>query len=194
MKGIVLLSDGIDSPVAFHIMSKEMECIALHLSMGNDDKIREIMKLLHGRVYFVPYEKMAFEIMKVKPPYRCVVCKRFMYRVAERVAKMENAEIVITGENLGQVASQTIDNMAVIEEAVNIPVVRPLIAFDKQEIVDIAKEIGTYEISIKDTQACSMAPKKPVTKAKMEVVREEERKLNFGVIDEVMEEATMEKF
>ncbi len=194
MKGVVLLSDGIDSPVAHHIMSKKMECISVHLLMGSMEKMREIMKLLRGKIYFVPYEKISMEIMKVKPSYRCVICKRFMYRVAERIARMEGAEIIITGENLGQVASQTIDNMAVIEDAINMPVVRPLIAFDKQEIIDIAKEIGTYEISIKDAHKCEMAPKKPVIAARKDIVIEEEKKINFDMIDEAIKESTIEKF
>ena len=192
MKGVVLLSDGIDSPVAYYIMKKRMECIAVHLSMGYDDKIREIMKLLGGKIYFVPYDEIKEEILKVKESYRCIICKRFMYRIAERIAKLEKAGVIITGENIGQVASQTLDNLMAIEQAVAMPVIRPLIAMDKEEIVNIAKKIGTYEISIMQQHRCPIAPKKPVTKARLDRVENEENKVDLNKVKEAVAKAKIE--
>ena len=208
MKGVVLLSDGIDSPVAYYIMKKRMECIAVHLSMGYDDKIREIMKLLGGKIYFVPYDEIKEEILKVKESYRCIICKRFMYRIAERIAKLEKAGVIITGENIGQVASQTLDNLMSIEQAVEddqvlflgqaieqavaMPVIRPLIAMDKEEIVNIAKKIGTYEISIAQQHRCPIAPKKPVTKARLDRVENEENKVDLNKVKEAVAKAKIE--
>ena len=194
MRCIVLLSDGIDSPVAYYIMSKKMDCIALHFIMNKKEKIESIMKLLKGKIYFIPYKEIKEEILKVKVAYRCIICKRFMYRIAEKIANTENASIIVTGENLGQVASQTLENLNAIEQAVSIPVVRPLIAMDKEEIIDIAKKIGTYEISIKNAHKCEIAPKKPVTKAIVERVLNEEKKVNIDVINGVLKNAKIEKF
>ena len=192
MKGVVLLSDGIDSPVAHYIMQKKMECIAVHLSTGYDDKIKKIMGLLGGKTYFVPYDEIKEEILKVKESYRCIICKRFMYRIAERIAKLEKAGVIITGENIGQVASQTLDNLMAIEQAVAMPVIRPLIAMDKEEIVNIAKKIGTYEISIAQQHRCPIAPKKPVTKARLDRVENEENRVDLNKVKEAVAKAKIE--
>jgi len=194
VKCIVLLSDGIDSPVAYYIMSRKMDCIAVHFVMNKKEKIESIMKLLKGKIYFIPYKKIEGEILKVKDAYRCIICKRFMYRIAEKIADMENAKIIVTGENLGQVASQTLENLNSIEQAVSIPIVRPLIAMDKEEIINIAKKIGTYEISIKNAHKCKIAPKKPVTRALVERVLNEEKKVNVDAINDALKNAKIEKF
>ena len=102
--------------------------------------------------------------------YTCVLCKRQMYRVAEEVAREEGAKGIVTGESLGQVASQTTDNLFVIDQACSIPVYRPLIGMDKVEIEEIARKIGTYEASILPVKSCQAVPKKPITKAKLEDV------------------------
>ena len=194
MKAIVLLSTGIDSPVAFSIMKEKMDCIAAHFLMDDGEKIREIMKILYGKIYLIPYEEIGNEVKKVKESYRCIICKRFMYRIAEKIAEKENASILVTGENIGQVASQTLDNLNAIEESVSIPVVRPLIAMDKEEIINAAKKIGTYGISIQKQHRCPLAPKKPVTRAKVERVREEEKKVNLDIIDAIIQKARIEEF
>ena len=194
MKGVVLLSGGIDSPVAYYIMKKKMDCIAIHFVMNGKEKIEAIMRLLHGKIYFVSYEMIKEEILKVKESYRCIICKRFMYGVAEEIAKIEDANIIITGENIGQVASQTLDNIKAIEKVVGMPVVRPLIAMDKEEIVNVAKKIGTYEISITQNYRCSMVPKKPITKARVERVEKEEEKIEKNVIKKAVKNAIIEKF
>ena len=182
MKCIALLSGGIDSPVAYYIMKNKMECIAIHFLMDGKEKVRNIMKLIKGKIYFVPYEEIKKEILKVKKSYRCIICKRFMYKIAEEFAKKEKADIIVTGENLGQVASQTLDSLMAIEEAVDLPVIRPLIAMDKEDIINIAKKIGTYDISIKNQYKCKLAPKKPVTRAKLDRVLEEENKIDKNAI------------
>jgi tRNA uracil 4-sulfurtransferase len=104
-----------------------------------------------------------------------------MYRIAEKIAKEEKAKFIITGENLGQVASQTLDNLAVLEESVEIPVLRPLLCLDKEEIVSIAKEIGTYELA--KNIKCLFVPKRPTTKANLIKTKQEEEKINFKGID-----------
>jgi len=194
VKAIVLLSDGIDSPLAYHIMKKDMECIALHFFMDGKEKIEEIMSILHGKIYLIPYEIIKKEVLKVKESYRCIICKRLMYRIAEKVAMKEGASIIVTGENIGQVASQTLDNLNAIEESISIPVVRPLIALDKEEIINAAKEIGTYEISIRQRRRCPIAPKKPVTRARIERVKEEERKINMDAVSMAIQSATIRHF
>lgn len=194
MRAIVLLSDGIDSPVAYYIMKRKMDCVAIHFLKNEGEKVKRIMGLLGGKIYFLPYEIIKNEILKVKKSYRCVICKRFMYRVAEKIADIERADIIVTGENLGQVASQTIENLTAIEEAITKPVVRPLIAMEKEEIINVAKKIGTYEISIKNQKKCEMAPDKPVTKAKIERVKEEEMKVDVEYVLNEVEKAKIENF
>ena len=102
-----------------------------------------------------------------------------MFRIAEKIAEREGAEAIVTGESLGQVSSQTLPNMVVIEEAISIPVIRPLIGLDKQEIMDLAREIGTYEISIKPQEDCCtlFVPKRQITAAKLEKIKEMENQL-----------------
>jgi thiamine biosynthesis protein ThiI len=111
--------------------------------------------------------------------FTCVFCKRMMLRYAEKIAELYNADAIVTGDNLGQVASQTLQNIKTIEEAVKIPILRPLIGFDKEEIIKIAKEIGTYEISIKPSRGCSAVPNKPSTMAKIDKILSEEKKINI---------------
>ena len=107
-----------------------------------------------------------------------------MFRIAETIAKKVRAKAIITGESIGQVASQTLENMGVIENGLEMPVLRPLVGFDKQNIVDTAKQIGTYEISIRpDEDCCSLfVPKHPATKAKLGDVLENESHLDFDVL------------
>jgi len=109
-----------------------------------------------------------------------------MLRISERIAEKENADAILTGESLGQVASQTLRNIKVEEEAVNLPIIRPLIGLDKVEIIDIAKEIGTYDISISPGLCCTIAPKKPATHANLSDIKIQEEKMN---IDSLIEDA-----
>ena len=106
----------------------------------------------------------------------CVMCRRFMWRSAERIAERENATFLATGESLGQVASQTLSNMRSATAAVRLPIVRPLIGFDKAEVEQVAREIGTYAISIRPGLCCQAVPDRPATRSNLvQIQREEER-------------------
>ena len=188
MKAVILLSPGIDSPVAAHLMKeKGLELIGLNFFIGNHkavDKIAE--KLGIEKVFCISHKEILSEIKNnTNPKYACLLCKRVMYRIAEALAKKEKAEFIVTGENLGQVASQTLDNLAVLDNAINMPILRPLLCFDKNEIIKIAKEIKTYELS--ENKKCLFVPKHPTTKAKLEIVEKEESKLNIiKIIDDAL--------
>jgi len=135
-------------------------------------------------IFFLPHLENQKAFSTCETHLRCVLCKRMMLRLARETAHMVGAKAVVMGDSLGQVASQTSRNIEVIESAVNIPVLRPLIGFDKVEIVDIAKEIGTYEISIGDAGPCPFVPKKPSTGAPLERVLKEEEKMNIPLLVE----------
>jgi len=122
------------------------------------------------------YEEMA--TTRIPPRLRCVLCKRFMLRVASRLMEPEGAQALLTGENLGQVASQTLHNLAVISDAVPIPVLRPLITYDKAETITLARSIGTFDAHPGDL-ACRAVPRMPATKAAIEEIRECEEKLGI---------------
>jgi len=109
--------------------------------------------------------------------YTCIFCKRRMYRVATAYADKVGAKGIVTGESLGQVASQTLDNLVVLTDAAMIPIYRPLIGFDKEETIIIAREIGTFEQSTSHASGCKAVPKGPSTKAKLDTIREIENKL-----------------
>ncbi|MCX6707899.1 MAG: hypothetical protein NT001_07260 [Candidatus Woesearchaeota archaeon] len=124
-------------------------------------------------------------VSKINRRFTCIICRRMMFRTAERVADKESARFIITGENLGQVASQTLDNMTVNDRATKLIVLRPLLCYDKQDIVNIAKKLGTYEISIEPPGCCRLVPPNPATKSNIEQIREEE--IHAGV-DSVFED------
>jgi thiamine biosynthesis protein ThiI len=109
-----------------------------------------------------------------------------LVRYAEKIAEKYNSPAVVMGDSLGQVASQTLQNLRVVEQAIQIPILRPLIGLDKEDVVKIAKEIGTYELSIKTSFSCTAVPKKPSTKAKLEQILIEEKKID---IDKLVENA-----
>ena len=191
-KVVSLISGGIDSPVSSWLMMKKgCEVILLHfhsfplVSKASIEKVKELAEVLSEyqriiKLYLVPFHKIQLEIKtKIPAKYRILLYRRFMFRIAERVAEKEKAKALVTGESLAQVSSQTLPNLAVIEEVTKLPVLRPLIGMDKVEIVDLAKEIGTYEISIKPQEDCCslFVPKHPATKARVEVVKELEKKL-----------------
>ena len=118
--------------------------------------------------------------------YQCVICRRMMFRIAERIAHLEGASALVTGESLGQVASQTLPNIRTEEQAVNIPILRPLIGLDKVEIEKIAQEIGTFGISISPGLCCTIVPEKPATQASLRAIIEEESKFDM---DSLVEQA-----
>ncbi len=186
-KAISLISPGIDSPVSTYLMKKHIDnIIAVHCTSEplNTSRSKELVirmcKLLKvNRLYITDHGKIQRRIAKdCKSPFVCVLCKRFMVRVAEQIAKKEDACAIITGENLGQVASQTLDNMVIITSTTNLPILRPILCNDKQETVNIAKEIGTYEIGLDSPPCCSFVPDQPATKAAIKSIETEERRLD----------------
>lgn len=172
---VVLLSGGIDSPVAaWYAMKRGLTPIYVHLHGFSDpneavnSKISSIVKILSGyshgsRTYFIPSHVFQMAAIKTKR-YELVLMKAFMLRIAERIAEKEGAEAIITGDSLGQVASQTMPNLASEQQQVKMPILRPLIGLDKLEIIDLARRIGTYEESIKPYKdVCSINARNPTT-------------------------------
>ncbi len=191
-KAVSLLSGGIDSPVAsFRMIKRGMKNVFLHFhaypatSKQSIDKTKRIVKTLssfQGKsvLYLVPFNEIQKEIMiGTSEKMRVLLYRRFMMRIGEEIAKREGAKAVVTGESLGQVASQTVENLTVTEEVVNILVFRPLIGHNKEEIVSEAREIGTYDISILPEEDCCVRflPKSPETKGKIADVKKEEENL-----------------
>jgi len=192
MKFVSLISSGIDSPVATYLLSKNAdEIILVHgdIRPFTDDRENEKLKKLAKHLDKITSCKIKFFIVphgdtlkefkqNCTDRYTCVFCKRMLLLYAEKIAEKENADAIIMGDSLGQVASQTLQNIRVIDQAVSIPVLRPLIGLDKEDVVKIAKEIGTYDLSILKAEGCNAVPKKPSTMAKIEAILDEESKIN----------------
>jgi len=189
-KVLALISGGIDSPVAAYMFKeKGYEVLALHTSNEpfTDDtperKSRAAIKHLGIKKLIIVNisEALSSFSEKCDRTFYFVLQKRFMMRVAEAIAKKENCEFIVTGESLAQVSSQTLTNLATIEDAIEIPIVRPLIGLDKQTIIDIAEKIGTFRIS-KGPEFCDvLGLKKGVkTAAKLEDVKSEEKKVDVS--------------
>ena len=201
-KIIGLLSGGIDSPVAMWLMMKRGALvIPLVIDqrpyVGRDyldraflvaKKLREYVPVSDFYLYVASTGMAMDKILEEAPKkFTCILCKRLMYRVASKVVLKESAFGTVTGENLGQVASQTLPNLSVLDEAVTIPIYRPLIGFEKYEITELAKRIGTYETSIKSVEECKALPSKPSTKANIEDVKKLERILGVeGLVEETL--------
>ncbi|HRX14130.1 MAG TPA: tRNA uracil 4-sulfurtransferase ThiI [Eubacteriales bacterium] len=200
-KGILLLSGGIDSPVAGYMMAKRgMSIRALHFhsypytSQLAKDKVLQLAALLkkysiHMTVDIVSVTKIQTEIHKKCPEeFMITILRRFMMRIAENIAKEKGIGAIITGESLGQVASQTLESIISTNSVVTLPMFRPLIGFDKDEIIEIAKRIGTFETSILPYEDCCTVflPKNPVTRPKLKIVEKVESVLD---VDELIAEA-----
>ena len=196
-KAALLLSGGIDSPVAgYQLMKRGVRCCAIHFQSPPytgelaKDKVMQLAKQLaeYGgsmRVYLVPFTKCQLEIHEKCPEgLGTLITRRFMMRIAERIAKQFGAQALITGESLGQVASQTMEALGCTDAVVNMPVFRPLIGLDKTEIMDIAEKIGTYETSILPYEDCCtvFTPLHPVTKPKLDTMPDAERKLDIEAL------------
>ena len=207
-KGLVLLSGGIDSPVSCYLMNKRgVKLAAVHfhsypytsnLAREKVEKLAKILTRYNGdfTIYMVNVAKIQEAIRdNCHSSFLITLLRRFMYRISEKIAKDHHIPMIVTGENLGQVASQTIESITVIEDVIDSTVVlRPLVTFDKIEIIDIARKIDTYETSIEPFEDCCTVflPKDPVTKPKLENVLKEESKLD---VDKLMSDAlaTIEK-
>jgi thiamine biosynthesis protein ThiI len=194
MKFVSLISSGIDSPVATYLLSKNAdEIILVHgdIKPFTDEReienfillARHLKKIISCpmKTYVVSHgESLGSFKQFCNNKYTCVFCKRTLLRYAEKIAEKENADAIIMGDSLGQVASQTLQNIKVVDNAAKISVLRPLIGFDKEDVVKIAKEIGTYELSILPTDGCGAVPSKPSTMAKLEKILEEENKIDVN--------------
>ena len=193
-KVVSLISGGIDSPVAaYYLLKRGAQVIFLHFhsvpytNRASIEKVREVVRVLNkfqmkGKLILAELAPIQREIMTATDQkFRVILYRRFMFRIAEAIAKKVRATAIITGESLGQVASQTLENMGVIEEVTKLPVLRPLVGMDKQEIINRAITIGTYDISIQPEQDCCslFVPKHPATKASLEAVLLNEKNLNI---------------
>ena len=187
MKALALLSGGFDSPVAIYLMKKQLEIDALHFSLEPftnntpEKKSIELAKKLGARnLYVINNSKEHEEIVnKCDHKYYYIISRRLMYNVAEKLAKRLNCNFLLDGCNLGQVSSQTLSNLSVISQAVDFPILRPLLCYDKDQIIKLARKIGTYEIS-KGPEMCNvLGPKHPATRSNLEIIEKEESKLDI---------------
>lgn len=193
-RSLILLSGGIDSPVAGYMMAKRgLELSAVHFysypytSERAKDKVIDLARIMSRytgtiNLYIVPFTDIQLAIHEKCPEKETtLLMRRIMMKISERIAKKEGAPALITGESLGQVASQTLQSLCVTDDAVSCPVFRPLIGMDKLEIMDIAKRIGTYETSILPFEDCCtvFVPKHPTTKPDVEKLRESEQLVDF---------------
>ena len=182
-KGLLMLSGGIDSPVAGYLALKrgvDIECLYFesppHTSIEAKNKVIKLASIINEysgniKVHVVPFTKLQEAIYEnCKPEYMITIMRRMMYRIATRYAKKLGCEILINGESVGQVASQTITSMSVINSVTNMPVIRPVACMDKLEIIEISKKINTYETSILPFEDCCtiFLPKHPVINPRLD--------------------------
>jgi thiamine biosynthesis protein ThiI len=192
-KGVLLLSGGIDSPVAGYMMAKrglELVCVYYHshpyTSERAKDKVVELARKLSVytgsiKLYVAPFTEIQMQIIeKCKENELTIIMRRYMMQVAEQVAKLENALALVTGESLGQVASQTLESMHVTNSDLELPVYRPVVGMDKIDITDIARQIDTFETSILPFEDCCtiFVPKHPKTKPRLEDIKKSEEALD----------------
>jgi thiamine biosynthesis protein ThiI len=189
-KVLALISGGIDSPVAAWLMMKRgcfVDFVHFHAFPSNDEAVAEkVPKLVERlvipqgvtcRLFLVPYHtfQLALLTSKVLSKLELVLFRRFMVKVANRIAKEYGLQAIVTGDNLSQVASQTLENLSVLDNASDLPILRPLLTYDKQEIIALARQIGTYELSIQPYKdCCSLIARHPETRAKLQGVLEAE--------------------
>ena len=204
-KAMLLISGGIDSPVAGYMISKRgVSLAAIHFysypytSERARDKVIDLARLVSRYsgpmdLYLIPFTEIQLAIYEKCPQAETtVLMRRLMMEIAEKTARACGAQALITGESIGQVASQTIESLTVTNDAVDIPVFRPLIGFDKEEIVERAKKIGTFETSIQPYEDCCtvFVPQHPVTKPTVERLRKSESLVDFAqMIETAMKDA-----
>ena len=202
-KGLLMLSGGIDSPVAGYLSLKrgvDIECLYFesppHTSIEAKNKVIELARIINAysgniKVHVVPFTEIQEAIYKnVDSDYVITIMRRMMYRIAAKYSKIRKCKILINGESIGQVASQTLDSMVVINNVTSIPVIRPVACLDKIEIIDIAKKIGTYETSILPFEDCCtiFVPRHPVINPNLSKCIELESRFDFEfLIDKTIE-------
>jgi thiamine biosynthesis protein ThiI len=205
-----LISGGIDSPVAAYRMIKRgCRAFFVHfsgrplVSRASEEKVRDLVQTLtayqyQSRLMVIPFGEIQREIVLNTPaPFRVVLYRRMMLRIAEELARKEQCWGLVTGDSLGQVASQTPENLSVVEEATQLPMLRPLIGMDKLEITDEAKRIGTYETSIEPDQDCCklFTPPHPSTKTRIDDLRKVERAIDIpSLVKQGLEKAELSEF
>ncbi|MDO5156075.1 MAG: tRNA uracil 4-sulfurtransferase ThiI [Eubacteriales bacterium] len=202
-KAMLLLSGGIDSPVAGYMISKrgvELEAVYFnappYTSERAKQKVVDLARIVSGfsgkiRLHVVNFTDIQLAIYEKCPHEELtIIMRRYMMKIAEELAKKNKCQALITGESIGQVASQTMHSLACTNEVCTLPVFRPCIGMDKQEIIDISEEIDTYETSIQPYEDCCtiFVAKHPVTKPILEIIKRSEEKLN-DVIDDLMKKA-----
>ena len=202
---ISLLSGGIESPVAsFYGIRRGVKMVFLHFYTNKSflEKIRKNIKILNkyqfkSKLCLIPFLDIHKAIFhKTNPELGCILCRRFMFRIAQALAEEEKASALFTGENIGQVASQTLENMRVIEDAINIPVLKPLIGMDKKDIIEKAEQIGTFDISVlpEEFYCQKFLAKHPETKANLKRVVIEEEKIEVQkLIEQAIKRMKVEK-
>ena len=207
---VCLLSGGIDSPVAAHRMMKRgcaVTFVHFHsypiLSRASQEKARELVTLLtkwqqRSRLYLVAFGEIQQQVVLAVPgPMRVIVYRRLMMRIAERIARARRAQALVTGDVVGQVASQTLENLAVVGSVATLPVFRPLVGMDKEEIIAQAIQLGTFPISIIPDQDCCtlFTPRNPQTKARLAHIEAAEAALPIdALVDRAVAEAVVEDF
>jgi tRNA uracil 4-sulfurtransferase len=192
----MLMSGGIDSPVSLYYMLRQgHDMIAVHMDNRpfTDDspmeKIADHLQVLAARfgrkvpLYVLPHGPTQIALMRQTDRHvGCVLCRRFMWRAAERIADREGATFLATGEALGQVASQTLSNMRTATASVKLPIVRPLIGLDKHEIETVAKSIGTYTISTRPGVCCQAVPDRPATRSNLVQIGQQEERVDVEAL------------
>lgn len=202
-KGLLMLSGGIDSPVAGYLALKRgvnVECLYFqsppHTSPEAKNKVIKLSNIINEysgnvKLHVVPFTKIQEAIYQNCPSeYNITIMRRMMYRIAEKYAKKIKCEIIINGESVGQVASQTITSMSVINNVTNMPIIRPVACLDKLEIIDIAKKIGTYETSILPFEDCCtiFLPRHPVINPSLDKCLLYEKTFDYNtLIDETID-------
>lgn len=196
-KVLSLISGGIDSPVASWLMMKRgCRVVFVHfhsfplVSKKSYEKTLRLVRILNqyqgkSKIYFVPFGFIQSWLKtNLERKYLVIFYRRLMIKIAQKIAQKEGIKALVTGESLGQVASQTLDNLIVINQASKLPIFRPLISFDKEEIINLAKKIKTYDISIEPQEDCCslFVPRHPATTAKEEKIKEEEKKIPKDLI------------
>ena len=201
-KAVALLSGGIDSPVAIHMMKDRLDIIAVHFHQkeltGEEevDKVKKLIQILGVRkAYLVPFVNVLKHITeKCRHENYYILQKILMFQSAEKIAKLEGAGYLITGENLAQVSSQTLSNLTTITKNVQMEIFRPVLTFDKQEIINKAKDIGTYDTS-SGPEICSLlGPKHPATRSDASAIGRELKNIDSEIIEKALSKAEVLEF